>query len=368
MSMRIDVTRPSLPPLKEYTAYLERIWESGILTHHGPLVQELERQLTAYLRVEHLATVVNGTVAIQFAIRALNLTKEIITTPFTFIATASSVVWERCAPIFVDVQFDDFNIDPKAIEQGITRNTQAILGVHVFSAPCDVLRIGEIARANSLRVIYDAAHAMGVEVEGRSLLEYGDISAVSFHATKLFNTVEGGACVSQDPEHIDRIRRFRFFGFDESKQVIDDGINGKMTEVSAAMGLANLKHLDTVRVQRRADYELYEGILGSCPGVRLQRYQSQRYNFSYFPIILPDEDTVNRLVSKLNELSIFPRRYFYPALNTIGRLGTVVELPVAEEIARRVLCLPLYYGIEAGTIRRICEVVYEASSRHRRVP
>jgi dTDP-4-amino-4,6-dideoxygalactose transaminase len=332
----IYVTRPSLAPLEEYIQYLETIWETGIVTNNGPMVQQLERELCTYLRVKHTVCVANGTCALQLAIRALDLSGEVITTPFTFVATASIIAWERCRPVFVDITPDIWNIDPDKIEDRITDETSAILPVHVFSAPCDVDRIQAIADKHELRVIYDAAHAITVELGGKPLLRYGDISAVSFHATKLFNTGEGGAC---------------------DKDTVDSGTNAKMTEISAALGLANLGWLDCVRQNRRKKHMFYQSLLSKLPFVTFQRHDSDAYNYSYMPILFESEELLLRVVDRLADDNIFPRRYFYPSLNTVSVFDPQASLPVSERVGRTVLCLPLYDTLSFEDIERICRHV-----------
>jgi dTDP-4-amino-4,6-dideoxygalactose transaminase len=290
-------------------------------------------------------------------LRAMDLDGEIITTPFTWIATASAIMWERCVPVFVDVRPDTFNIDPDRIEAAITPRTRAILGVHVFSNPCDIEAIDAIARRHNLRVIYDAAHAMFVNYAGRSMLEYGDVSATSFHATKIFQTGEGGACVTRDAVLADRIRRLRFFGHNENKDIVDIGTNGKMTEIHAAMGLALLPHMDSVLANRRRKYTLYQELLAECPFVTFQTFPPESYNYSYMPVLLRDEAQLLEIEARLRKNNVMPRRYFYPALNTVEILGQRGEFPVAEDIARRVLCLPLFDTLQDEHIEFICSVI-----------
>ena len=361
MKARIDkpiyVTQPSLPPLKEYAQILEGVWERGILTHNGPLVRQLERDLITYLNVNNLVAVTSGTIALQLAIKALNLSGEIITTPFTWIATISSIMWERCSPVFVDVQPDTFNIDPQKIEEKITDRTSAILPVHVFSNPCDVDAIEGIAAKHDLKVIYDAAHAMCVNYKGKSLLEYGDISATSFHATKIFQAGEGGACITTDEKLSDYIKRLRFFGHDDDKNIVDAGMNGKMTEVHAALGLAALKYLNDVLRDRREKYELYMDILGESGVVEFQKFPADSYNYSYMPVLFKDENQLLAAVTQLNNHNIYPRRYFYPSLNIVKIIGAYENYPVAENIASRILCLPLYYTLNKDDIEYICHLI-----------
>lgn len=357
MKKPIYVTRPSLPPLPEFVAHLEKIWDSGVMTHNGPLMRRLEEELRRALAVPDLVCVANGTCAMQLAIRALNLSGEIITTPFTFIATANIIAWERCTPVFVDIDPGAWTLDPAQVEDAVTDRTTAILPVHVFSAPCDVEAIQRIAQKRRLKVIYDAAHALGVERAGRSLLSYGDVSCVSFHATKLFNTAEGGGCVTADAALRARLRRMRFFGFDEAKDVVDEGMNAKMTEISAALGLANLPYLDTVKRQRREKYALYARALADCPFATFQKFNPKEYNYSYMPVVFDTEKRLLAVEKALWDEQIFPRRYFYPSLNTLSIFKNARKLPVSERIARQVLCLPLYSELADSDIERICALV-----------
>ena len=359
----IYVTQPFLPPLSEYTDILEGVWERGILTHNGPLVQQLEKELLEYLNIKKLVAVTSGTIALQLAIRALNLSGEIITTPFTWIATASAIMWENCIPVFADVQPDTFNIDPVKIEEKITDRTSAIMPVHVFSNPCDVVAIQKIADRYGLKIIYDAAHAMGVNYEGRSLLDYGDITATSFHATKIFQSGEGGACITDDQQLFERLRRLRFFGHDENKDIVDEGMNGKMTEVHAALGLASLKWLDNVLLDRREKYELYMHLLETCDFITFQKFPPDSYNYSYFPVLLDNEERLVTVTEYLNKHNIYPRRYFYPALNMVNVISVRQHYPVAEDLASRILCLPLFYTLAKADIEYICSLIMECKNR-----
>ena len=330
------------------------------MTHNGPFVQRLEQELCDYLNVKHVVCVANGTCALQLAMRALNITGEVITTPFTFIATANIIAWERCRPVFVDIDPDTWNIAPDKIEERITDKTSAILPVHVFSAPCDVDRIQAIADEHGLKVVYDAAHAMAVDVGGRSILRYGDVSAASFHATKLFNTAEGGACVTDDDTLAERVRRTRFFGFDDRKNIVDDGLNAKMTEVSAGLGLANLKWLDHVRRNRREKYELYRSLLSGLPFITFQEYNPDEHNYSYMPVLFGSEELLLRVMDRLASDKIHPRRYFFPSLNTVSIFYPQASLPVSERVARTVLCLPLYDTLSSKDIKRVCRHIAAA--------
>jgi dTDP-4-amino-4,6-dideoxygalactose transaminase len=355
----VYVTSPSLAPLEEYMRVLESAWESGILTHNGPLVQKLEKELMAYLGIKNLVIVTNGTVALQLGIKVLGLKGEIITTPFTWIATASAIQWENCTPVFVDIDPETFNIDPGKIEDAITHRTCAIMPVHVFGNPCEVERIEDIARRHSLKIIYDAAHAMCVKVKGKSILEYGDISATSFHATKIFNTGEGGGCVTADEDLFERLRRLRFFGHNDAKDIVDEGFNGKMTEVHAALGLANLAIQDEVLKKRRAIFEQYFENLKDVDSIRFQKFDKEAYNYSYLPVVFSSEEEVLEVVSRLNKNNIFPRRYFYPSLNTLKAVAPYTPMPLSENLARRILCLPSHNRLGLENIDFICRLIVQ---------
>jgi len=357
MSKPTYVTTPTLAPLEEVLPFLKEIWESGIMTHNGPMLRKLEKELIAVLQVPDMVCVANGTCAMQIAIRALDLQGEIITTPFTFIATANIISWEKCTPVFVDIEPHTWNIDPDKIEAAIGPQTCALLPVHVFSRPCEVEKIQRIASQNRLKVIYDAAHAIAVDYKGRSLLNHGDISCVSFHATKLFNTVEGGGCVTQDDNLSDRLRRMRFFGFNEAKDIIDDGMNAKMTEVNAAIGLANLRYLATAKTNRRAKYEYYLEQLMHLPQLKFQQFDPEAYNYSYFPVLFDSEERLIAVYEALLSKKIIARRYFYPALHTLKIFNCDKRLPVADKIAKCILCLPLYDTLAERDIDRICDII-----------
>ena len=358
----IYVTQPSLAPLSEVNRYLEKIWESGIMTHNGPLMHQLEHELSVYLSVKDVVCLSNGTCALQLAIRALNLSGEIITTPFTFIATASIIAWERCKPVFVDIDPDTWNIDAEKIEEKITDKTSAIMPVHVFSNPCDIERIQEIANLHDLKVIYDAAHAMAVNYKGPSILDYGDVSCLSFHATKLFNTCEGGACITNNDELAARIRRMRFFGFNPNKDIVDGGMNAKMTEISAGLGLANLKYIDQVRKNRRMKYELYQSLLADCPHISFQKFNPEEYNYSYMPVLFNSEEFLLKTIDLLHAENIFPNRYFNPSLHETPVFNDD-SLPVTERVSRNILCLPLYDKLGKEDIKRICTTVASTASK-----
>lgn len=354
---KIFVTQPSLAPLEEYVEILKGVWERGILTHNGPLVQQLEKDLESKLGLDYFTVVSNGTIAIQMAIKALELKGEIITTPFTWVATVSAIKWEECTPVFCDIDPDTLNIDPTKIEALITDKTVAIMPVHVFGNPCDVEAIAAIAQKHGLKVIYDAAHAIGSTYKGSSLLTYGDIAATSLHATKLLNTAEGGGCITTDAALDARLKRIRFFGHDENKDIVEDGFNGKLTEVHAALGLANLKYYDEVLEDRKKKYQYYIEQLQQAEGVRFQEVKSGETNYSYFPIIFDSEERLLQVEKALNAADIFPRRYFYPSVNTYTKVVAYQACPVSEDISERILCLPLYLNLEEGEQDKICEII-----------
>lgn len=357
MGKKIFVTQPTLAPLEDVTELLKGVWQSGIMTHNGPLVQRLEKEIGDKLGVKNVVSCVNGTIALQMAIRALELKGEIITTPFTFIATSNSILWEHCTPVFVDIDPDTFNIDPSKIEEKITYHTSAIMPVHVFGNACDIEAIDAVAKRHNLKVIYDAAHAMCVNYKGKSIFEYGDISTTSFHATKLFGTAEGGAVFTTDDAIDQKLRRIRFFGFENHADIVEDGTNGKMTEVHAAVGLANLKYLDTALEDRIKKYAYYKSHLEDIPGVKFQKINDGACNYSYFPIVFASENDCLKVLAALNAEDIYPRRYFYPSINTFNRLFPYVSMLVSEDIASRILCLPLYFKLEMAEIDRIISII-----------
>jgi len=355
----IYVTQPSLAPLDEYMELLKGVWERGILTHNGPLVQRLERDLCEKLNIPYFVAVSNGTIAIQMAIKALELRGEIITTPFTWIATISAIKWEGCTPVFCDIDTKTLNIDPAKIEALITDKTVAIMPVHVFGNPCDVEAIESIAKKYKLKVIYDAAHAIGSVYKGKSLLEYGDISATSLHATKLLNTAEGGGCATKDSTLAEKLKRIRFFGHNDAKDIVEDGFNGKMTEVHAALGIANLKYHDEVLADRKEKYFLYKNALSENKQLSFQMLSEGEPNYSYFPVIFGSEEKLLTAEKHLNQNNIYPRRYFYPSVNTYTKIVDYQSCPISEDVSRRILCLPLYWKLSNNVIENIISVLKE---------
>lgn len=352
----IPVTKPFLPPISDYKEYIEGIFERQWLTNNGPLVNELELRLKDYLNVPHLLFLSNGTIAIQIAIKTLDLSGEIITTPFSYVATTSTVVWENCKPVFVDIDPNSLNIDPKKIENAITEKTSAILATHVYGNPCDVEAIEKIAIKHNLKVIYDAAHCFGTKYKGKSIFEFGDISTSSFHSTKLFHTVEGGAVITTNPELLKKMAFLRNFGHDGPEKFELAGINGKNSEFHAAMGLVNLKYVDSILQRRKSHSELYIKALNGLKYQFLTISEDSEFNYSYFPIVLPNEEVTLKVIEELNKNWIYPRRYFYPSLNTLNYVSNI-PCPVAEDICRRVLCLPLYFTLTKEEIDFISRII-----------
>lgn len=365
MDKDIFVTRPFLAPLAEFLPYLEEIWRSRILTNNGPFHAQLERALSDYLGVEHLSLFGNGTLALVSALQALRVSGEVITTPYSFVATAHSLLWNGIQPVFVDIDPVTMNIDASKIEAAITPRTSAILPVHCYGIPCDVSRIQSIADVYGLRVIYDAAHAFGVNFGDKSLAAQGDLSILSFHATKVYNTFEGGAIVSPDKRTKQRIDYLKNFGFADEVTVVAPGINGKMNELQAAFGILQLEKMAYVLAQRRRVADTYCELLGDVTGVSIpEPVRCGGTNGSYFPVLIEAGYRVARdeLYSRLRQSGVFARRYFFPLISDMpmykGLPSACPEnLPVAQSVARKVLCLPIYPELEFGDIERIVNVI-----------
>lgn len=353
----IPVTKPFLPPQEEYHKYLDGIWKRQWLTNMGPLASQLEMELKTYLNVSHLLFVTNGTVAIQMAIKALEITGEIITTPFSFVATTSSIVWEGCTPVFVDIDEDSLCIDPKKIEAAITEKTQAILATHVYGNPCDVVAIEAIAKKHGLKVIYDAAHAFGVQVNGKSIFEYGDISTCSLHATKLYHSVEGGLLITKDADLLKKLAYIRNFGISGFDTFAELGINGKNSEFHAAMGLSNLKYANSIHLKRQKLCALYDKWLKGLHATKPKWHAQSKENYAYYVVILESEELLLKLKTALDNYEISTRRYFYPSLASALPYLEPRELPITDDIAKRVLCLPLYYDLTEEEVEYICRTV-----------
>lgn len=355
----ITVTKTTLPSLSEYSSYLDKIWQSNQLTNNGPLCIELADKLSSYLQTQNLVLVTNGTIALQLAIKALDLSGEIITTPYSYVATTNAILWENCEPIFVDIDEKTFCINPDLIEAAITEKTTAILATHVYGYPCDVYKIQKIADKHNLKVIYDAAHAFGVKLEGRSLLEYGDCSTLSFHATKLFHSAEGGAVVCKNQTVSQRISLMKKFGHLGEDEYLDIGINAKLSELHAAMGLAILPRVSEIMTARQKCSAWYEEYLD---GKGLQRplvMQGLNYNYAYYPVVFPSHEVMMRVRKALMENGIGPRRYFHPSLNRLPFLKPKLKRPcqISESISERVLSLPLFVGLEKAQIQNICRLI-----------
>lgn len=361
----VFVTQPHLPPLEEFVPYLEQIWENKILTNGGPMHQQLEQALCEYLGVEHIALFNNGTIALLTALQALRITGEVITTPYSFVATAHSLLWNGIKPVFSDIDPRSLNLDPAKIEAAITSQTTAIMPVHCYGHPCDVESIQKIADNYNLRVIYDAAHAFGVQDAGGSILRHGDLAVLSFHATKVFNTFEGGAIICPDAKTKQRINNLKNFGIVDEVTVVAPGINGKMSEVSAAFGLLQLKHIDRAILRRREIYNTYREKLKDVKGVRLVEETGQVVaNYSYFPVLIEPDYQLSRdeLYHKLRDNNIFSRRYFYPLISEFPMYRSMLSaqrnnLPVANDVAEKVLCLPIYPALSGDEVSRIVGVV-----------
>ncbi|MBL0500233.1 dTDP-4-amino-4,6-dideoxy-D-glucose aminotransferase VioA [Aeromonas caviae] len=349
----VPVTQPFLPDLNEFTLYLEQIWQNRWLTNNGPFHQELEAKLAEYLGVEHVSLFNNATIALITALQAMRIHGEVITTPYSFVATSHSIMWNGLEPVFVDIDPATFNIDPAKIEAAITPRTTAIMPVHCYSNPCDVEAIQKIADNYGLRVIYDAAHAFGVNYKGESLLKWGDLSILSFHATKVFNTFEGGAIISPDAKTKQRIDRLKNFGIADELTVTAPGINGKMSEINAAFGLVQLKHIDVAMAQRKAVDARYRAELADVTGITLYRHDcNANSNFSYFPILVEADYPLSRdeLYDKLKVNGVLSRRYFYPLISNMPMYrglpsSNTAHLPQANALAEKVLCLPIYNNL-----------------------
>jgi len=353
----INVTKTFLPPFEEYSQVLKRAWDKGWITNNGELVQELEASLKAYLGVKHLFFTTNGTIVLQMAIKALDLTGQVITTPFSYVATTNSILWEGCQPIFADIDPDSFCIDPDKIEPLISSETKAILATHVYGMPCDIEGIHAIADRNGLKVIYDGAHAFGTVYKGKQLLSYGDISTCSFHATKIFHTVEGGCIITNNDEIARKLMLYRQFGHigDEYFSV---GINAKNSEFHAAMGISNLKYIQGILEKRK---ELFDDYSQQLKGVDIQLLSAGstdlHYNHSYFPVVFSSAGMCSKVIENLNKESIYPRRYFYPSLSKLPFLETLQSTPVSNSIADRVICLPLYHDLDKAILSRVCDII-----------
>lgn len=352
----IAYTKPFLPPKEEFEAFLNGIWQRNWLTNNGPLVNELELQLKDYLGLPHLLYVNNGTIALQIAIRALELKGEVITTPFSYVATTSAAVWEGLSPVFVDIDPNTLNIDPNKIEAAVTDQTSAILATHVYGNPCDIDAIQQIADKYNLKVIYDGAHCFGTQYHHQSVFGYGDISTTSFHATKLFHTVEGGAVFTKSPALLRKMALLRNFGHTGLNSFEGVGINGKNSEFHAAMGLANLKYVDTILATRKNQWLYYQEILKNLKVGRQTSLEGATINYAYYPILFSNEKELLEYSETLTNHQIYPRRYFSPSLNRLDYVS-FQAMPISEDICSRIICLPLYHELSKELQRLIARLL-----------
>lgn len=366
----IFVTQPHLPPLQEFIPYLERIWANKILTNNGPVHKQLEDALCNYLGVKYVSLFNNATNALITALQTLRITGEVITTPYSFIATANSLIWNRVTPVFVDIHPESLNLDPDKIEAAITDKTTAIMAVHCYGRPCDVDAIKKIADSHKLKVIYDAAHAFGVTCHCGSVLNHGDLSVLSFHATKVFNTFEGGAIVCSDATTKKRIDSLKNFGFENEVTVCDAGMNGKMSEINAAFGLLQLGYVDAAISKRReVDYRYRQGLQDALGITCIYNDLQFGHNYSYFPILVESEYPLSRngLYERLKSFNIYTRRYFYPLISSFTQFNilpssSLDNLPVANSISEKVLCLPIYPELKICDQERIISKITEEIS------
>lgn len=361
----IYVTQPYLPPLEEFFPYLEKIWESKKLTNNGPFHKEFEQSLCEYLGVKYLSLFTNGTIALVTALQTLRITGEVITTPYSFVATAHSLLWNNIKPVFVDIEPGTCNLDPNKIEEAITPHTSAIMPVHCYGRPCDVEKIQKIADIYGLKVIYDAAHAFGVRYKDGSVLQHGDLSILSFHSTKVFNTFEGGAIICQDAKTKQRIDYLKNFGFADEVTVTASGINGKMSEVNAAFGLLQLKYVDKAIERRKEIERIYRKGLGNIPGIELfSPPQDTVPNSAYFPVLVTPDYKITRdaLYDKLREQGVFARRYFYPLISDMPMYrgydsANPARLPNARKVSEQIICLPVYPNLPDDQVGRVMGMI-----------
>jgi dTDP-4-amino-4,6-dideoxygalactose transaminase len=353
----ILVNKPFLPPKEEYEALISKIWETRWLTNMGPLANELEDRLKQHLNVENLLFLTNGTIALQMAIKALDLKGEIITTPFSYVATTSSIVWEGCKAIFVDIDAESLNIDSDKIEEAITENTSAILATHVYGNPCDVIKIEKIAKKYNLKVIYDGAHAFGVEIDGKSIFEYGDISTCSLHATKLYHSIEGGFVVTKSASLNKKLSYIRNFGHNGPEKFAELGINGKNSEFHAAMGVINLKYINSIHEKRKLLTDKYNELLTSFRAIKPVWHNAANLNYSYYPLVFESEELMLECIDMLQKNDVFPRRYFFPSLAKSLPYIERKNIDITDDISKRILCLPLYFDLTLDEVDLICRLL-----------
>jgi dTDP-4-amino-4,6-dideoxygalactose transaminase len=354
----IPVTKSFLPPIEEYMVQVKRAFDNEWLTNRGDLVRELESKLTNYLGLEESKIICmnNGTIPLQIALKIFGNEGEIITTPFSYVATTAAIVWENCTPVFVDIHPEYLTIDESKIEAAVTDKTTCILATHVFGNPCNIEAIEEIAKKYQLKVIYDAAHCFGVTYKGKSIFHYGDISTCSFHATKLFHTGEGGALFCKDPEVFHKSFYSHNFGHDGSLSFHGLGINGKISELHGALGLSVLPYLDSIIEGRKRVVHQYETGLDVAYLHKMKLREGTVWNYSYYPVLFPSEASLIKVQKSLNQIDVFPRRYFYPSLNKLPYLNNSI-IPVSEDIVKRILCLPVYWNLEMSEVNEIMEII-----------
>jgi len=351
------VTKSYLPDIKKYKSYIDRIFETNWVTNHGAVARELDTRLKEYLGVRNLLLVANGTLALQIAYKALGLKGDVITTPFSFVATTSSLVWENLNPLFVDIDINTFCIDHTKIEKAITPDTTAMVPVHVFGNACEIESIQDMADKYNLKVIYDAAHTFGEKYKGRSLVNYGDISVISFHATKIFHTCEGGALIIKDDAIYEKAKKMIDFGITGEDVIEDLGINAKMNEFEAAMGHCILDDMDRIIESRRRIHQYYSGHLPET--LILQKWNaSTERNYTYFPVVFASEKELLEVKAVFNAEGIYPRRYFYPSLDSLTYLKQAKRMPVSRDISSRILCLPIFADLEAPVQRKIVDILH----------
>lgn len=366
MNKKIFVTQPALPPLEEFIPYLEKIWNNKWLTNNGPFHQQLEKEMADYLGVKYISLFSNGTLALITALQALRITGEVITSPFSFVATTHSLWWNNIKPVFIDIEPEHFNLDPSKIEAAITPQTTAIMPVHVYGNPCNIEEIQRIADIYGLRVIYDAAHAFGVRKNKQSILNWGDLSILSFHATKVYNTIEGGAIICQDENTKQRIDLLKNFGFINEVTVVEPGINAKMNEIQAAYGSLQLKYVDEYISRRKDVAERYRQLLADVKGITtISDMEGVDYNYAYFPVLVNTRAygiSRDDLYIKLQEYDIFGRRYFYPLISEFPTYkglpsAKIDNLPIANQVAKEIICLPIYPELSLEDVERICQII-----------
>ncbi len=361
----INVTKTDLPKREKFDKYLDEIWKTHWITNNGKFVQLLEKKLKNFLKVKNLTLVSNGTSGLQLVLKALDLEGEIITTPFTFPATTNAILWEGLTPIFADIDIETFNIDPKDVERKISNKTSAILAVHVYGNPCDVEKLEEIAKKYNLKLIFDAAHAFNVEYKNKSILEYGDASILSFHATKIFHTIEGGAIATRNKNILEKLKLLKNFGIKSDEEVLLPGINAKMNEFQAAMGLSNIPTIEKNTVKRMKIYQIYKTKLKNLKKIKFQKLTSSKYNCSYMPVVFENQKTRDKIYRKLITNNIKARKYFYPLTSSfdyVKKNTPVYKLNNAKQISDSVLCLPIYPELKLGELNSIIKIVNNSIS------